>query len=87
MTAVSAVRCAHCATELAPTLFRCPACGTLAHANRLGEIAADARRLEAEGKVSEALGRWNLSPAFQQNLTDLLTPGEMRLLSPVLTIH
>lgn len=59
MTAVSAVRCAHCATELAPTLFRCPACGTLAHANRLGEIAADARRLEAEGKVSEALGRWN----------------------------
>lgn len=34
----------------------------------------------------EALGRWNMSPAFQQNLADLLSPGEMRLLTPVLTV-
>lgn len=59
MTAVPALRCAHCGTELAPTLLRCPACGTLAHAGRLGEIAADARRLEGEGRLSDALSRWN----------------------------
>ncbi|HEX9610695.1 MAG TPA: site-2 protease family protein [Gemmatimonadales bacterium] len=51
-------RCPQCGTELAPALLACPACGRLAHADRLKGLAAQAEAAEAAGDRSTALARW-----------------------------
>lgn len=55
----AAPRCARCGTELAEALLRCPACGTLVHAERLSRLADEATRGQAAGDLPLALGRWN----------------------------
>jgi Zn-dependent protease len=51
--------CARCGTELAETLFRCPSCGTLVHAEALGRLADQAGQAETAGDFSLALNHWN----------------------------
>jgi Zn-dependent protease len=48
--------CRRCATELGPTLLRCPACGTLVHAERLTALAREA---ESVAGYEESLRLWN----------------------------
>jgi Zn-dependent protease len=51
-------RCAHCGTELADSLLRCPSCGTLAHADSLTLLAARATQSQNTGDLSSALTDW-----------------------------
>jgi hypothetical protein len=51
-------QCARCATELAPTLLACPACGALVHAGELKRLAADAAEKQAAGDISGASAAW-----------------------------
>jgi Zn-dependent protease len=55
---VGGTTCAGCATELASTLLRCPACRRLVHADALARLASDAERHEAAGQPGEALVLW-----------------------------
>jgi Zn-dependent protease len=50
-----APRCAGCGTEIAPTLLSCPSCQTLVHAQRLKQLASDARAAKARGDPLTAL--------------------------------
>ena len=54
-----ASRCASCGTELAPELLNCPACHSLIHAERLRQLADEARNLADSGDPSGAMARWN----------------------------
>lgn len=51
---MTAVHCATCGTELAPTALACPACGSLVHAESLKELAAAATRAAQDGRLAEA---------------------------------
>ena len=50
--------CAQCGSELSPALLTCPRCGRLVHAERLNQLAADARAASDAGDVSAALAKW-----------------------------
>jgi Zn-dependent protease len=50
--------CGSCAIELAPSLLACPACHTLVHRDRLGELARDAESADAVGEPERALELW-----------------------------
>jgi Zn-dependent protease len=51
-------RCAGCATEVAPALLSCPACGRLVHAAELKQLAAEADAATTAGDSSAALTAW-----------------------------
>ncbi|MDB4969952.1 MAG: peptidase [Myxococcales bacterium] len=51
-------RCVRCASELAPTLLACPACGALVHGAELKELAAAATAATGAGDVTAALTAW-----------------------------
>lgn len=51
-------RCPDCATELAAGLLACPGCRRLVHGARLAELAREAERETAAGRLSEALACW-----------------------------
>jgi len=53
-----AIRCAGCATELAPGLLSCPSCARLVHAERLTGLAAQASAAETSGDLTRALTAW-----------------------------
>jgi Zn-dependent protease len=59
VTPPAPARCQRCATELAPGLLSCPACGTLVFAEALTTLARAAESAERAGDASAALGRWN----------------------------
>jgi Zn-dependent protease len=65
---VAGVRCAQCATELAPTMLSCPVCHTLVHAATLKDLAALAASQSAEGKLEGARESW-------QRTLELLPPS------------
>jgi len=76
--------CPGCATELASSLLRCPACRRLVHADTLAKFAADAGRHEAAGRRDEALAAWRQAlellpsdaaqiPTIQQRIASLGT--------------
>ena len=50
--------CPQCGTELSPALLSCPKCGRLVHAERLNQLAAEARAATDAGDGSTALTRW-----------------------------
>ena len=50
--------CARCARPLAPGLLACPNCNTLVHGDRVEQLAAHARSLEAHGDLQGAHERW-----------------------------
>lgn len=50
--------CPDCATEVAAGLLACPGCRRLVHGARLAELAQEAERETAAGRLSEALARW-----------------------------
>jgi Zn-dependent protease len=51
-------RCARCASELAPTLLACPACGALVHAAELKQLATTAADATRAGDTTAALTAW-----------------------------
>ncbi len=62
--------CKRCARELAPGALVCDQCHALVHSEKLDELAAEAKALEAKGKLREAREHW---------LTGLsLLPGHSR---------
>jgi len=56
--AVAPLVCAHCASQLAPTMLSCPVCHTLVHGALLQQLAAEAQTAEASGDTTVALTRW-----------------------------
>ena len=50
--------CARCARPLPPGVLECPQCRTLVHSDRMEQLAAHARSLEAHGDWQEARERW-----------------------------
>jgi Zn-dependent protease len=69
---VAGLRCAQCATELAPTMLSCPVCHALVHAGALKELAALADIQTSQGKLDEARDSWQralemLPPASRQH--------------------
>src|SRR5204862_4620702 len=50
--------CPQCGTELSPALLACPGCQRLVHADRLNQLAAEARAADDAGDVSTSLARW-----------------------------
>jgi Zn-dependent protease len=60
-------QCPRCATQLAPGLLACPACGTLFHAEQLKAHATEAERLTAVDDLTGALSAWRAA-------VDLLPP-------------
>src|SRR5215218_2359027 len=50
--------CAQCGSELSPALLSCPKCGRLVHADRLNQLAAEAKAASDAGDGSTALARW-----------------------------
>jgi Zn-dependent protease len=63
----SASRCPQCGTEIAATLFACPVCHRLVHADLLKQIAAEAEKASQAGDRSAALAAW-------RRALDLLPP-------------
>ena len=61
------LRCAQCATELAPTVLSCPVCHTLVHAATLKKLAATAELEATEGNLEAARDTW-------QRALELLPP-------------
>jgi len=51
-------KCAACANPLPPGALVCPLCHTLVHAANLEQLAAGARQLETEGRISDARQVW-----------------------------
>jgi Zn-dependent protease len=49
-------------------LLACPACGRLTHAERLGELAAEAERASTAGRTAQAITAW-------RSALELLPPG------------
>ena len=52
------VRCAHCGTEIGPSVTLCPGCGWLVHSGRLKELAETARTAARENRLADALAAW-----------------------------
>jgi Zn-dependent protease len=50
--------CPQCATQLAPTMLACPACGRLVYSDELTQFAQDAREAADRGDISGALAHW-----------------------------
>lgn len=50
--------CSGCGTELGSAVLECPACGRLAHGDRLRELAAAAEAADAAGDSVAARDRW-----------------------------
>lgn len=50
--------CARCARPLPPGTLDCPYCHTLVHSDRMEQLAAHARSLEAHGDLQAARERW-----------------------------
>ncbi len=74
--------CPRCGTGLAPGLLRCPACRSLAYADTLARLSAEASEAAAEGRLAEAAGRWHAAlsllpadaaqrPAIERRLEEL----------------
>jgi Zn-dependent protease len=61
------MRCPDCGTELAAGLLSCPSCRRLLHADRLKELAAQARAATEAGDLRAALEHW-------RSALDLLPP-------------
>ena len=62
--------CKRCSRELAPGALVCEQCHALVHSEKLDELAAEAKALEAKGNLREAREHW---------LTGLtLLPGNSR---------
>jgi Zn-dependent protease len=53
-----AVRCEECGAEIAPGLLACPGCARLVYGKELEGLAAEAKRAEAAGDRTAALGSW-----------------------------
>lgn len=68
MTEGTALRCTHCATELAPTMLACPVCHTLVHADTLKALASRADSQIANGNLEAARETW-------QRALELLPPS------------
>src|SRR5687768_3531158 len=64
----AALRCAQCATELAPTMLSCPVCHTLVHAGALKDLAAQAEVYASQGKLEQSRDTW-------QRALELLPPS------------
>src|SRR5688500_2340863 len=62
------LRCAECATELAPSMLSCPVCGVLVHAATLKQLAALADLKTGDGRLEEARETW-------QRALELLPPS------------
>jgi Zn-dependent protease len=50
--------CRQCSKELAPGVLVCDDCRTLVHADELERLAADAKKLEAQGQLRAARDHW-----------------------------
>ena len=53
-----AQKCPRCAREIPAGALECPQCRTLVHSDRMEQLAAHARSLEAHGDIQEARDRW-----------------------------
>jgi len=63
--------CPRCSAEIAPGLLVCPACGALAHADTLKELAERAERAQRDGDLRTALAAW-------RDAMDLLPPDSVQ---------
>ena len=50
--------CQRCAHQLAPESLACDQCHALVHAEKLDQLAAEAKALEAKGDLPQARDRW-----------------------------
>ncbi|MCP4658012.1 MAG: site-2 protease family protein [bacterium] len=50
--------CPHCATQIAPKLLSCPACGWLVHGRELKQLAQEADEARSRGELTAALSAW-----------------------------
>ena len=57
-TSEIAQNCPRCARELPPGALECPQCRNLVHGDRMEQLAAHARSLEAHGDLQGARERW-----------------------------
>ena len=70
---MTARTCSRCSTELSPGALACPVCGSLVHADRLKQLAAEAEALARDGSLLAARLEWTkaleLLPAHSQQHT------------------
>lgn len=57
-TSEVAQKCPRCAREIPAGALECPQCRTLVHGDRMEQLAAHARSLEAHGDLQEAREKW-----------------------------
>lgn len=58
MSTSERLTCRHCATQIAPSLVACPACGWLVHGDELRRLAREAEAATAESRWGDALAAW-----------------------------
>lgn len=58
MPSTERLTCLRCATQIAPALLACPACGWLVHGDELKRLAQEAEAAAAESRWRDALGAW-----------------------------